>query len=173
MRLVVNATFDFPPINSPSFRFNDYLDRLGVRPRVTDVYNLVPWTWLVDWFTGLGNYVELIDNINHDPSLINWGMITCHTEGKLITDWRSKSDISHSFSVFNQGSQNVTEVRDNPHTSVLNYECQTRSDVAGILDVKLTSVPSSLTAYQKSILGALLAQRVQNDTSPRTFRPRT
>jgi len=172
VRLVVNATFDFPPLNVPSFRFNDYLDRIGIRPRVTDVYNLVPWTWLVDWFTGLGNYIELIDDINHDPSLINWGLISCRTSGRLITDFTSKSNFTTSDNVFPTAPVPVTTVVYNRHQSVLNYECQTRSDVATILDVKLTSVPSGLTAYQKSILGALLAQRTQALDS-RTFRPKS
>lgn len=165
LRLVINATFDFPPVNTPYFRFNNYLDRIGIAPRVTDVYNLIPWTWLVDWFTGFGNYVELIDNINHDPSLINWGMITCHTDGKLITEFRSKSDIVRSFYIFNVSNSQQIETVTNRHTSELVYECQTRSDVATILDVKLTSVPSGLTAYQKSIIGALLAQRYDTSRS--------
>lgn len=162
LRLVINATFDFPPINNPYFRLNDYLDRIGVVPRVTDVYNLVPWTWLVDWFTGLGNYVECIDNINHDPSLINWGFITCSTKGRLITDFFTKTDIVDSFYVFGQTAPPpLIRTTANLHQSVYNYECQTRNDCATILDVKTTSVPSSLTAYQKSIIGALLAQRAE------------
>lgn len=171
IRLVVNATFDFPTLNVPQFRVKEFLDRIGAVPRATDIYNLIPWTWLLDYFTGLGNYIELIDNINHDESLINWGMISCRTEGKLITDFRSKSNFTRSFYVFNQppGTTSTTIV-ENRHTSVLNYECQTRSDVATILDVKLTSVPTTLTAYQKSIIGALLAQRIDFSKSG-TFRP--
>lgn len=158
LRLVMNATFDFPGANVPNFKRDDFLSRMGIVPRVTDLYNLVPWTWLVDWFTGLGQYVELIDNINHDNSLVNWGMITCVSKGRLITDFHSKSNMVTSVYT-NPGSIVTTEVHDNYHQSVMDFTCQTRSDVAGVLDVKRTSVPSSLTAYQKSILGALLAQR--------------
>lgn len=159
VRLVINATFDFPPLNAPSFRRGHFFDRVGAIPRVTDIYNLVPWTWLVDWFTGLGNYVEVIDNINSDPSLINWGMITAHTSGKLITEWQSKSDLVSStrfnnvYVAIDRGTVNHS------HTSQLVYECQIRKDMAQILDVKRTSVPGSLSLYQKSILGALLASR--------------
>lgn len=159
LRLVINATFDFPPINVPSFRDKHFLDRVGAIPRVTDIYNLVPWTWLVDWFTGLGNYVEVIDNINSDPSLINWGMITCHTNGKLIQEWQSKSDlISRTAMNFVNVAydQGVTK---HDYTAQLVFECQTRKDMAQILDVKTTSDPGKLSLYQKSILGALLAQR--------------
>lgn len=161
LRLVVNATFDFPPINTPQFRVKEFLDRIGAVPRATDIYNLIPWTWLVDYFTGFGNYVECIDNINHDSSLVNWGMITCRTHGKLITEFRSKSDFVRTDSVFGVSSTVKTTTVGNNHTSILNYECQTRSDVAQVLSVKTTSVPSSLTTYQKSIIGALLAQRAE------------
>jgi hypothetical protein len=160
VRLVINALWDFPPINSPEFKRHVYAQRIGLEPRITDVYNLVPWTWLIDWFTGLGNYVELIDDINKDPKLINWGMITCHTEGRLITEISSKSNIVREQRV-DASSTSSTKVVDNRHTSFYDFECQTRSDVATILDVKLTSVPSTLTTYQKSILGALIAQRTK------------
>jgi len=162
LRLVINATFDFPPINPPAMRWDHFADRIGAIPRVTDLYNLVPWTWLVDWFTGLGNYVECIDNIAHDDSLINWGMITCSTKGKLVSTWRSKSDLRSRTRVDYVVVEDHIDRVQHTHTSTLNFECQTRSDVAQILGVKQTSVPSTLSSYQKSILGALLAQRNQH-----------
>nr|QDH89976.1 MAG: hypothetical protein H1Bulk29184_000001 [Leviviridae sp.] len=161
LRLVINSTFDFPPPTGMRFFWREYYKRLGIEPRVTDVYNLVPWTWLVDWFTGLGNYVELIDNINHDPSLINWGMLSCHTAGKYITDYTSKSDRYYLSSVNGEAHNEGQPSRvSNPHTSVYDFECHTRSDVATILDVKTTAEPSTMTAYQQSIIGALLSQRL-------------
>jgi hypothetical protein len=160
VRLVVNCIWDFPPINSVQFREDLYLKRTGIEPRITDIYNLIPWTWLIDWFTGLGNYVELIDIINHDPKLINWGLISCSIKGRLVTDFNSKSTISSQSGT--GGPPIVTnQIVDNRHTSFYDYECITRSDVATILDVKLTSVPATLTPYQMSILGALIAQRTK------------
>jgi hypothetical protein len=173
LRLVINATFDFPPVLDVRFRSHEFLKRAGIIPRATDLYNLVPWTWLIDWFSGLGNYIELMDNINRDPSLINWGLITCVSKGKLITNYQSSSWLSVRHSV-----QNVETVHDDkyyhnaPHTSVYDYVCETRRDVATALDVKQTSEPSSLSAYQKSIIGALLAQRTAF-SRPGTFRPRS
>jgi hypothetical protein len=172
LRLVINATFDFPPISSPRFRQSLWTKRLGIEPRVTDVYNLVPWTWLVDYFTGFGNYVECIDNLNHDPSLINWGVLTCVTKGKYITDFRSTSYRYNDY--YADGVHTVstsTKVR-NQHTSILDYTCETRRDVATILDVNTTSEPTSLSAYQKSIIGALLAQRT-DFSRKRAFSPRS
>jgi hypothetical protein len=172
LRLVINATFDFPPVCGIRFLYDQWIDRLGVVPRVTDVYNLVPWSWLVDYFTGLGNYIECIEVINKDDGLINWGLITCVSEGKLITDFKSKSRSVSRIYANNVQVGNTEIIRENRHTSVYNYKCETRRDVATILDVNCTSDPVSLSAYQKSIIGALLAQRVFPSTS-KGFNPRS
>ena len=158
VRLVINATFDFPTPNSVSFRTKDYLDRVGLIPRPTDLYNLTPWTWLLDWFTGLGSYVELIDNMARDDSLINWGFFTAKTSGRLITNRQSKTDNVSRLSIFPNPTITTTSTVVNNHESVLNYECQIRKDAATALSVK-TIAGMNLSPYQLSILGALLAQR--------------
>jgi hypothetical protein len=168
LRLVINATFDFPPPAGISFRAYRFLDSIGAVPRPTDIYNLIPWTWLLDWFTGLGNYVEVIDNIAREDALINWGMITGLTKGRVISNYKSKTDtVDYTIEDF-VGTSSKTSVIDNNHTSVLNYECRIRKDLATVLAVNTTSA-QNLSAYQKSILGALLAQRVGGFT-PRTIR---
>jgi len=158
LRLVLNATFDFPPLNAVSFQSGSMLDRMGLVPRPTDLYNLTPWTWLVDWFTGLGSYVEVIDQMNRDTSLINWGMITGHTTGRLITNRQSKVDSSHFVSEDFVGTHTTTSTEVYNHESVLEYECHIRKDAATAFVVNTTAVPS-LSGHQQSILGALLAQR--------------
>lgn len=170
LRLVINATFDFPDVSGPSFRQREFLRQLGVFPTPTDLYNLVPWSWLIDWFSGLGNYVEMIDIINSDPTLVNWGMITCETKGELDTTLYSETSCSSSVT-----ANGVTTTRNFQvpwrHTSKLSFECQIRKDVSTSL-VRKTSDPTSLSAFQKSIIGALLAQRIDNSRSG-TFRPKT
>lgn len=168
IRIVVNSTFDFPPTNEPLLNRHRFYDRIGLNPRIIDVYNLTPWTWLFDWFTGCGQYVELIESINRDSSLINWGMITVHTKGKLTTQYRSIQPVrsrSYLDNVLLTDSAPNAQIN---HESYLEFECQTRQDVAAVFDVKQTSVPSSLSAYQFSILGALLAQRM-GSSSPGSF----
>lgn len=172
LRLVVNATIDFPRVSGPLFQLENFLKQTGVIPRPTDLYNLIPWTWLVDWFSGLGNYIECIDTMNSDPHLINWGMLTCVTTGRLVTDFKSTSR-STSTSYYNNVGTNTEEILGNRHTSMYNFTCETRRDVSTILDVKTTSNPDNLTPYQKSIIGALLAQRLDFTRKAESFRPRT
>lgn len=162
VRLVVNAIFDFPPVNVPQLNTHRMYDLIGLNPRFIDVYNLTPWTWLFDWFTGCGQYLELIESINRDSKLINWGMISVVTNGKITTEFRSVvPNTAYTFLDNVQTSGNVVNI-DQKHVSTLEFECHTRQDVAAVYDVKQTSVPSSLTAYQYSIIGALLAQRTGN-----------
>jgi hypothetical protein len=171
--LVVNGVFDFPPINQVALRQRFFADQIGLIPRFIDVYNIIPWTWLIDWFTGLGNYLELIEETNHDPRLINWGMITTHTVGKLVTDFRYTNATQETFYLNNvKVSPDAATNRSLLHTSVLSYECRTRRNVAGVPGLEATSIPESLSGYRASILGALLAQRVDN-SGKGTFRPRS
>lgn len=165
IRMVINATFDFPPPDAITFKSYRFWDEIGAVPRPTDLYNLIPWSWLVDWCTGLGNYVEVIDNINRDPSLINWGMITGLTKGRLITDFQSKVDATDFYSEDFVGTHTVVTTEVKNHTSILNYECRIRKDMAAALDVNTIAAPN-LNGYQQSILGAILAQRLP------TFTPR-
>lgn len=137
-------------------------DLIGLNPRFIDVYNLTPWTWLFDWFTGCGQYLELIESINRDNKLINWGLISVVTNGKITTEFRSVvPNTAYTFLDGVQTSGSVVNI-DQRHVSTLEFECRTRQDVAAVYDVKQTSVPSSLTAYQYSIIGALLAQRSEH-----------
>jgi hypothetical protein len=158
LRCVVNATFDFPKVNVPSFQKQLFLHKIGVNPMPTDLYNLVPWTWLVDWFTGLGNYVEAIDTINSDPSLINWGMLTGITKGEIRTTRNAKIDDITSQWV--DGTWNDSKItRTLSHQSTLEYTLQIRRNVTSSYDVKTILGPSSLSLYQQSILAAILASR--------------
>jgi hypothetical protein len=158
LRCVVNATFDFPKVNVPSFQKQLFLHKIGVNPMPTDLYNLVPWTWLVDWFTGLGNYVEAIDTINSDPSLINWGMLTGITKGEIRTTRNAKIDDITSQWV--DGTWNDSKItRTLSHQSTLEYTLQIRRNVTSSYDVKTILEPSSLSLYQQSILAAILASR--------------
>jgi hypothetical protein len=164
LRMVINLTFDFPKIEIPKFQNKLYLQKLGVYPSFTDLYNLTPWTWLLDWFTGLGNYVSAIDIINTDPSLINWGFITCVSKGETSSIRSSKSDRFYS-DRSNGVLTEYTNVVSNVHTSKLFYTYQLRKAIGATYGVKTLAEPTSLTLYQQSILGAILAARTPTRSS--------
>ncbi len=158
LRMVVNATFDFPPINPVSFRSSEFLRKLGVAPTFTDLYNLVPWTWLFDWFTGLGNYLDIIEEVNNDKSLINYGFITCVSKGNIQTTFKW-DDFANTSIDRGLGFVNTVNKIHRTHSSQLDFTFQLRKDLGAVMDVKHITDVSELSVYQQSILGALLAQR--------------
>lgn len=161
LQMVINTTFSFPGINTPTFRQDLFSQKIGAYPSFTDLYNLTPWTWLVDWFTGLGNYVEIIDEMSRDRSLINWGFITGHSSVDLTTTQVTELDSRQRVSVDGVPGELAVVKNRQSVSSVLHLDLQLRRNVAGIFDVKTASDPSSLTNYQRSILGALLLQRTR------------
>lgn len=158
LRMVVNATLDFPPINPVSFKTSEFVYKLGLAPTFTDLYNLVPWTWLVDWFTGLGNYLDIIEEVNNDKSLINHGFITCKSKGTVQTTFKW-DDFANRQVDLGGGFVNDNRKIARTHSSNLDFTFQLRKDLATVMDVKTYTDISSLTLYQQSILGALLTQR--------------
>lgn len=161
LRMVVNATIQFPTTNVPSFRNEEFIRKLGVVPSFTDLYNLVPWTWLVDWFTGFGDYLEVIENINGDKNLINWGLITGKTVGSLKTTYNSKVTSFRHIALHPDWAITSNPVQHYSHSTTMDYSFQIRKDLATIMDVKTPASPSSLTGYQQSILAALFSQRLR------------
>lgn len=160
LRLVVNMFINFPTINNPKFREDLFSYKLGSYPSFTDLYNLVPWTWLTDWFTGLGNYLEIIEEINHDKNLINWGLITGTSSVDITTTYVDET-YDRSWTYHNNSLTGQTDSRrKNTHSSVLHMDLQVRKNLASILDVNTTSDSSTLSTYQNTILGALVLQRV-------------
>lgn len=159
LKCVINTTFQFPTLNMPRFASDLLVSKLGLYPRPTDLYNLIPWTWLIDWFTGLGNYIEVIDEINRDQSLINWGFITGISTGSLTTQ--------HSSRVFNRRTHftsptqwTAVDTYQPSNTScVLGWKYQLRYDLANVMSVKSTADIASLTPYQQSMLGAIISTR--------------
>jgi hypothetical protein len=160
LKMVINTTFDFPTLNRPKFVHDKFMDKLGLIPRPTDLYNLVPWTWLVDWFSGAGNYIEIIDEINRDRSIINWGFLTGISTGRAISEHRSRTYNNRTYVDFIWDRTSVDTYQPFAHTSVVDFTFQLRKSLATVMDVKTTADVGSLTPYQQSILGSLLSQRI-------------
>lgn len=161
LRLVLNATFDFPTMGIPSLRKELFLEKMGVRPTASDLYNLIPWTWLFDWFSGVGNYVELIDTINRASDLYNWGFLTGITHGKVFAQHNTKTTSSQA--LYYPGSSEPYESSFDTnyiHTSVLEYKAHIRKNIVSAYGVKSTLDESTLSAYQKSIIGGILLSRL-------------
>jgi hypothetical protein len=159
LRLVVDSTLSFPDLDIPKFKTKYFVKNLGLSPTVSDIYNLTPWTWLLDWFTGTGQLIQHMENLYSDRRLINWGLLTIKITGEVITEFTSEhyeSTASYIDGAYTFASPLVSH----RHASSADFTYQVRRNVSTLLDnVGITSIPSTLTDYQKSIISALVAQR--------------
>lgn len=161
LRSAVNANVRLPNIAAPLLRTELYDRLIGALPRYQDFYKLYPWTWLFDWFTGLGDYLECIDLINTDDSLINYGFFTYLSEGKVTTAYRANATGLKRVTI--DGIVTAEENIDSPinHSSVLSYTFQKRKSLGAANGVKLVQDVGSLSTSQQTILGALFTQALR------------
>lgn len=137
----------------PSFRSSEGQARLARQVaygtnghNFSDAWNLVPWTWLIDWFSDTGTWVEAHTNRNlpAKPAGIN---IMYHRTTTVMTTKTSHPDLS-------MGSSKVLR------------ETKERSPRTGFTLPEANFGPI-LTRRQQSILGALAVTR---HLRPGTFR---
>jgi len=70
-------------------RLLDELDNatlgLGVTPTAIDIWNLVPWSWLVDWFTNFNHVITNLSYLGRDGLYLQRGYIMGHFIDEEIT----------------------------------------------------------------------------------------
>jgi len=98
LRCMVSATTEFPNVSVPQLRREIMPNLWGLDPHPEDVYNLIPWTWLGDWFVGLGDYVSAWNLVNTDRLLINHGFMTYKSKVTRTTQVGGKTTSTYSVS---------------------------------------------------------------------------
>lgn len=79
----------------------------GLSIQAEDAWNLMPWTWLSDWFLNIGDFLEAYNNrIPAQASLVN-----VMTETKTLRTWR-RTDSNLWARGGNSSSERVTRRRD-------------------------------------------------------------
>lgn len=161
MHSVINYTLKFPSIDIPKLREDLFTDLLGTNPRPSDVYDLVPWTWLVDWFGGLGEYIDLMNSLAVDPSVFNYGYLTYKAEVRMPVRFIAKRLNSHGVSIDGVSSSQSWETKFT-HTTVPGYRYTKRIDISSVAGMKALSRPNTLSGGQLAIIGALLTKFASN-----------
>lgn len=158
VRMAVNYGVRFPELEVPKLKRDIYYTLIGLKARPSDFYNVVPWTWLIDWFTGIGDYVDLVSSVLEDHSLVNWGTITYASRGTVTTTYTGETIWSRSRRINSGPIELVTGANRFAHSSVLGYAYQLRKDLGQSESVKYTWLPDTWSDFQASILGALLTR---------------
>jgi hypothetical protein len=159
LRLMINVALRMPDISVPTVRA-DLIQRFaGGWLEPSDVYNLIPWSWLVDWFEGFGDYLSLLDTLHQDPNLINYGFITYLSKGESTTTFVTKGSVTSTYSMCGS-NVNQTENVVFTHPSRANWTYHIRKDLSHYAGVKSISNFGSLSLTQQAIIGALLFGKV-------------
>lgn len=78
--LDVRTTVRFQTGLVPNARNNGFSDRLqdllGLRLTPEVIWDLTPWSWLIDWFTNIGTVVENLGNIHMSNLILNYAYAT-------------------------------------------------------------------------------------------------
>jgi hypothetical protein len=167
LRCCVNSGIYFPKIDVPDFRWNMFLRKYGVStefPWISpgDLYDLIPWTWLLDWFVGLGNYIHLMDVSNGDRSIVNYGFMTYKSIGRVTGRQTYSSTATYSEksippdTASSGGFSSSTKVL-MPMDGQLELKYELRLSLATLASSSVkTYAGQNLTSDQKTIIGALV-----------------
>ena len=155
LRCVVNSGVNFPKVDLPKLRQKVFLEKLGLIPTPGDLFDLVPFTWLVDWFVGLGDYIHLMELVNQDRALINWGFLTYSSVLKVRSSIHLYADVTTSTDFIPPNHWDVTNQRVH-YTPTAEFEAKyiLRTSLKSLASVK-TYTGKGLSSDQYSILQAL------------------
>lgn len=157
LKCMVNATYSFPELDLPTLRKQIWNHKMGVIPLPSDIFDLVPWTWLVDWFTGLGDYIHVMNELFEDRSLINYGFVT-YIE-------KATSNITVNLRYQSTGSRVIDSQRESwttrqfvSPTAEYSHKYILRKSLDQVADIKTPS-SGNLSTTQKTILSALFGAK--------------
>jgi hypothetical protein len=159
MRCAVNAQIDLPHVDIPELR-KELLTRLwGLDAQPSDIYNLVPWTWLFDWFGGMAEYLNVIETLSNDTSLVNYGFVSFISRGEVVSHLKLKADGNESIAISGQPTQNrVLKYRPNRDARFI-WKYHLRRSIASLAGVKTISGMTGLSDSQKAIVTALATKK--------------
>lgn len=118
----------------------------GVRLPPSTIYNAIPWTWLIDWFTNLG---DIIDNL--DPGVAD-RLAADYLYLMRTVERESRLDLVATLYTDRHGNSAVI------NTSTINFFSEKKRIVGNPFGFSVSQTP--LSAMQLSILGALGLSRL-------------
>lgn len=119
---------------------------MGGYPSPELLWEVMPWSWLIDWFTNFG---DVASNLSYHPAenlISNYSFVMKHVKEETV----ATCHVSHPA----QNSQYITvEAQDHTFRSI--YKSEVKSRAGGANPFGLDVSWNSLTPYQLSIVAAL------------------
>lgn len=70
-------------LGSAGVAFNNAQHLLGLSADANAIWQLTPWTWLVDWFVNLGDCISLSNRLQNKSLVLRYGYLLRESEDKL------------------------------------------------------------------------------------------
>jgi hypothetical protein len=167
VRCSVNSGLNLPKVDLPTLRKNLFNEKMGATPTPGDLYDIIPWSWLIDWVFGASDYLHLMDEVNGQRNLLNYGLITYESHMRVDARYNNHWFNFHKFLIVPPGGQAGVNTRIDLHRSAqFNAKYVLRKDVMAFAGLKDYSGIGT-SNYQKSILAALFSQFSKNPGSVR------
>lgn len=159
LRCMIAGKVNFPKVDLPNLKVKLWTDKLGLTPSPGDIYDLVPWTWMIDWFGGLGDYIHLMDAVNDDHFIINYGFLTYISKLTVIANQYTYGQCSQTTTVIppntTTGGSFRSEVR---AEGIFTSKYQLRRDLSDFATGVKKYSGQGLSPFQSSILTALFSK---------------
>jgi len=164
VRCSVNSGLNLPKVDLPSLRKNLFNEKMGAVPTPGDVYDILPWTWLIDWVFGASDYLHLMDAVNGQRNMVNYGLITYESHMRVDGRWRNWWPNFHRVNMIPPNGIPAQSVRiDQNRSNSFHAKYVLRKNVMAFAGLSDYSGVGS-TPYQRSILAALFSQFSRNSS---------
>lgn len=88
------------PAGIPEKDFRLWYDTLGIVPTPSLLYKVTPWSWLIDWFTNVGDILDNYEAIMIDGVAAEYLYVSCHWRKRITTQvtgpWGSSFKVDYS-----------------------------------------------------------------------------
>jgi hypothetical protein len=167
LRCSVNSGLNLPKVDLPSLRKNLFNEKMGATPTPGDLYDLIPWSWLVDWFFGASDYIHIMDAVNGQRNLFNYGLMTYRSDLSVDARWNNYWFNFRKSLIVPPGGQSGVNTRiDLRRSARFSAKYQLRKDIAAFAGMSDYS-GKGVSSYQASVLAALFSQFSKNPGSSR------
>lgn len=125
---------------------------MGAYVSPSTVYNLIPWTWLVDYFTGLGDFMNAVSPGVEDRIIFDYAYVMTTT---IKSSSKACSQLYYNSTVTNDGPKSTIGRADAYSEASWTYKVRSCASLFG-----WGFSNESLTDHQMGILGALGLSRL-------------
>ncbi len=79
-------------------RAETYMSKVyGGRLTPEILWNLAPWSWMVDWFSNTGDVMRNLSELSRDGTLLKWGYVMCETQQDVTYTWKGNIRINNTW----------------------------------------------------------------------------